>query len=98
MSVLRWDKPGKVTAGRAPPGVYIPDMPDARSFRARKVGGRDPRIEIRVTVGSQVLIMVRPETVRISMNGPAELDTQNWMRLIQAVWEAKDILWEDQKA
>ena len=108
MTVLRWDKPRKImsrteresiSADGAPPGVYVPNMSeqDQKTFRAKKIRGKDPRIEVRVTMGSQILIVVRPDKVRISMNGPAELNQAEWMRLVQAVWEAKDILWEDQK-
>jgi len=75
VSVLRWDKPKKVmsrpeweslSADGAPPGVYVPNMSEAdtRTFRAKKIGGKDPRIEIRVTLGSQIKIVVRPGPVK----------------------------------
>lgn len=103
MTVLRWDKPARVmsraeyesiSADGAPPGVYTPNMSgaDAATWRAKKIGGQDPRVEVRVLKGSQVLIVVRPREVRFSMNGPAQFTDQDWKDLSQAVSEARDAL------
>lgn len=59
--VLRRDKPPKImstekwqqiSADSAPPGVYMPNMSDAdaATWRAKLIGGRDRRVEIRITV------------------------------------------------
>ena len=56
-----WDKPRQVmtsteyeaiSADGAPPGVYAPNMSreDAYTWRAKKIGGKNPRVEIRKTV------------------------------------------------
>jgi hypothetical protein len=61
MSVLDWDKPGRVvsieewkgiSADSAPPGVYTPNMSDEdmKKWKAKYVGGKNPRVEIRKTV------------------------------------------------
>lgn len=100
MSVLNWSKPKpvmsrseyeRISAEGAPPGVYTPNMSDAdaATWRAKKIGGADPRVEIRVLRGSQVVIVVRPHAVRISMNGPTELDDEGWEEFVQAVGEAR---------
>src|SRR5271170_6535688 len=60
-SILTWDKPKQVmtrdeyeaiSADSAPPGVYTPNMSrvDTYKWRAKKVGGRNPRVEIRKSV------------------------------------------------
>jgi hypothetical protein len=105
MRVLNWATPPKVMSRRdyesisadgAPPGVYTPNMSDAdaATWRAKLIGGKDPRVEIRVLRGSQMLIVVRPDRVRISMNGPTELDMDDggWEQFIQAVAEAREVL------
>lgn len=103
MSVLNWGKPARVlsrsqyesiSAEGAPPGVYTPNMSDAdaATWRAKKIGGADPRIEIRVLRGSQVVIVVRPHTLRISMNGPIELDEDGYQQFISAIAEARIVL------
>jgi hypothetical protein len=104
--ILRWDKPKKkmsrqqwesISADSAPPGVYTPNMSDedAATWRAKKFGGLNSRVEIRVLKGSQVLIIVRPDgSVRISMNGPAELSETDWADFKSAVQEAQAVLRE----
>ena len=60
MSILMWDKPEKamsvekwksISADSAPPGVYTPNMSkeDKYRWKAKKVGGKYPRVEIRKT-------------------------------------------------
>jgi hypothetical protein len=99
-SVLMWDKPAKVmtteewqaiSADSAPPGVYVPNMSDAdrAAWKAKAIKGQDPRVEIRKTAGgTQVLIIVRPESVRMSMNGSATFTQEEWGELGTAVTEA----------
>jgi hypothetical protein len=69
-SVLSWDKPKKamsreeweaISADSAPPGVYTPNMSkeDARRWRAKKIGGANPRVEIRKTVSGDDPLDVR---------------------------------------
>jgi len=108
--LLDWSKPKKArtteehnttfVADGAPPGTYVPNMSDEdkRKWKAKRVGGKDPRVEIRKTAtgrarGSekqgpyaQVKLVVRPDkSVRFSANGKAELDV---IELIQALDEA----------
>jgi len=103
MNVLNWEKPRRVMSRRqyesisadgAPPGVYTPNMSDAdaATWRAKKIGGSDPRVEIRVLKGSQAVIVVRPHRLRVSMNGPVELDDDGYEQLIQAIAEARHVI------
>ena len=87
MNILSWDKPKKkmpveewkkISADGAPPGVYTPNMSqdDNLKWKAKKIGGEDPRVEIRKSFyhsnkkqypnnrcyGSQCLIVVRKKT------------------------------------
>ena len=59
--ILSWYKPEKVmsteewqriSADSAPPGVYTPNMSatDMAKWKAKYIGGRNPRVEIRKTV------------------------------------------------
>lgn len=61
MGILDWDKPRKVmsteewrtiSADSAPPGVYVPNMSDddMRKWKAKLIGGKNPRVEIRKTI------------------------------------------------
>ena len=102
--VLKWDKPKKVmtdaewqsvSADGAPPGVYVPNMSeqDRLAWKAKAIGGKDPRIEIRKSVrGAQVLIVVRDESVRMSMNGTSQFSRDEWAELNLAVAEATEYL------
>ncbi len=59
--LLCWDKPEKVRSTKehndmfvsdgAPPGTYVPNMSDEDKlkWKAKKIGGKDPRVEIRKT-------------------------------------------------
>jgi len=113
--VLNWDKPKKVmstedwksiSADGAPPGTYTPNMSsgDREKWKAKKVGGKDPRIEIRKTaVGqdatgqnhyAQTLLIVRPDgTVVMSANGKALLEADE---LMAAIVEAIAVLREEE--
>ena len=87
MPILDFNKPKKVmsteawksiSADGAPPGVYTSNMSttDMEKWKAKHIKGNDPRIEIRKTMSSQVLIVVRISTgdnisdVKMSCNGP----------------------------
>lgn len=102
--ILRWDAPKKkltdeawrsISADGAPPGVYTPNMSDedAKTWRAKKIGGKDPRVEIRVLKGSQMLVVVRPEGyMTVSMNGPMLFTPSDWADFQSAVEEAREVL------
>lgn len=102
--LLSWERPEKAqstekhnscTADGAPPGVYVPNMSeaDARKWRAKLVGGKDPRVEVRTTqCNANLVLIVRPHEVKLSMNGPACFDATTWEELQTAVREAKTIL------
>jgi hypothetical protein len=104
MGILMWDRPSRImttqewqaiSADSAPPGVYVPNMSEAdrMAWKARAIGGRDSRVEIRKTAGgTQVLIVVRPGSVRMSMNGPAFFTREEWGELETAVAEATGAL------
>jgi hypothetical protein len=121
MSVLMWDKPARAesteewkarSADGAPPGVYTPNMSDTdrRAWKARLIGGEDPRVEVRKTVtgtprksrhGSwnttsyaQVLIVVRADSVTMSANGTMEFSNDETSELFSAVAEARAALTE----
>lgn len=111
MNVLSWDKPKKArsaaehaatySADGAPPGVYVPNMSDAdaQRWRAKLIGGENPRVEIRKTLdGTQIKIVVTKEgrrnesVVTMSMNGPALFDETAWIELQWAIVEAGNAL------
>ena len=72
MSILMWEKPKKAMSTEewansggfdgGPPGGYIPNMSKADRLRwkAKYIGGKYPRVEIRKTTtnGSQLLVIV----------------------------------------
>lgn len=74
-------------------------------WKAKLIGprGGDPRVEIRKTAGSQILIVVRLDgkhnnNVIMSMNGPAWFSFKNLSELPEAVEEARLALVEQKKA
>lgn len=103
MSILSWDKPGKImtedewrsiAADGAPPGVYTPNMSaeDAARWKAKIIGshGDHPRVEIRKSArGVQLLIVVCEDEVAMSMNGTAKLTLTDYTDMLQAVVEAR---------
>jgi hypothetical protein len=103
--ILDWSKPGKamtteewqaISADSAPPGVYTPNMSreDMAKWKARHVGGRNPRVEIRKTTrnGTQILMTVTLGTVAMSMNGRAELSAGEFGEMHKAAGEARAVL------
>jgi hypothetical protein len=71
MGLLYWGKPEKIrsteshremhSADGAPPGTYVPNMPEADQYKwkAKRIGGTDPRIEIRKTTEGKKVIRDR---------------------------------------
>ena len=109
MAVLDFNKPKKVmsteawksiSADGAPPGVYTSNMSttDMEKWKAKHIKGADPRVEIRKTMGSQVLIVVRISTgddvsdIKMSCNGPIYMTFEQAQELQTAIQEAKEIL------
>lgn len=117
--ILSWDKPEKVmstaewqriSADGAPPGVYTPNMSaiNMAKWKAKYVGGENPRVEIRKTVigpsrsvpyrdwltnsYAQVLIIVDATSVRMSANGTAHFENSEFDQLAQAVDEARVVV------
>jgi hypothetical protein len=116
MAILDFNKPKKVmsteawksiSADGAPPGVYTSNMSttDMEKWKAKHIKGSDPRIEIRKTMSSQVLIVVRNitgeefghEAVKITTNGPIYMSFEQAEELQQAIQEAKEILLQSNK-
>lgn len=88
MTRLSWDKPKKIMSSQAReqeyqsdtsiPGTYVPNMSaeDKARWKAKYVGGDDPRVEVRVSItGVQVVMVIRgPSEVELSMNGKLKGD------------------------
>lgn len=97
----------KYQADGAPPGTWVPNMSDEWKLRwkAKMAGQRsdDLRTEVRKTTAGlhgdhvQVLMVVRPDSVRMSMNGTAEFSEREWAELPRAVDEARKAMrtWRD---
>jgi hypothetical protein len=98
MSTEEWEN---LSADGAPPGVYTPNMrrEDMFKWKAKHVRGKDPRVEIRKTVGRyvQVLIVVRDSGVTMSMNGTASFDNEEFNQLDQVIGEARYVLERHEK-
>lgn len=115
MPVLSFEKPKKLRSTEEHndifqsdtniAGTYVPNMSeeDKLKWKAKKISGDDPRVEIRKTVYgkapdiavsgyAQVLIVVRKSSVVISSNGRMVFDATNWDDLKDAVDEARNIL------
>ncbi len=106
-NILSWDTPKKARSSAAHaeqfqsdtgvPGTYQPNMSEAdkRKWKAKRIDGQDPRVEIRkstVHLGTQILIKVRVTGVTFSMNGVAHLAMSEYLDLLQAVNEAQGAL------
>jgi hypothetical protein len=112
MSILSWEKPKKARSTDAHneahqsdtgiPGTYVPNMSDADKdrWKAKKVGGKRPRVEIRKTARgaglidgkptyAQVLLVVTADKVQVSSNGKAVLNAEEVMG---AIGEARAVL------
>lgn len=101
MKVLYWDEVKKARqteehneyqADGAPPGTYRNNMSeeDEMRWRAKKIGGKDPRVEVRTSLpGANLVIVVRPDEMKISANGPMYFNHVKWEQFIKAIQEAK---------
>lgn len=110
--ILSWEKPKKARSTEAHneahqsdtgiPGTYVPNMSDAdqEAWKARKIGGEHPRVEIRKTARgeslidgkptyAQILLVVTRDKVQISSNGKAVLDAE---QVMVAISEARTAL------
>jgi hypothetical protein len=118
--ILDFDKPKKVLATEehnklyssdsGVTGTYTSNMSseDMMKWKAKQIGGDDPRIEIRKTVegidpslakrfnhghcSAQLLVIVRPDSVIVSSNGRVVYSNKVWIEYQQAVTEAQKIL------
>lgn len=78
MKILTFEKPKKITNDPeslggfcgGPEGGYIPNMSqeDIEKYKAKKVGGEVPRVEIRVSHPSEVLIKVKNKFINPPKN------------------------------
>lgn len=102
MSVLCWGpKPKKIrsteahnakySADCAPPGTYVPNMSreDNQSWKAKKIGGFDQRVEIRFATTAQVVLIVTKKSIQFSSNGKALISIG---KLLSAIEEARACL------
>jgi hypothetical protein len=106
MTILSWEQPKRASDPEAHAaryqsdtgirGTYVPNMSaeDQARWKAKLIGGPDPRVEIRrrVTPGTLVLLVVYGDNLKLSMNGPARLTDAEWEQMAQAVAEAKRAL------
>ena len=102
MSVLSFEKPKKVrstsehndtfASDSGVAGTYVPNMShaDCEKWKAKLIGGDNPRVEIRKTLnGVQVLMIVWPDfSTRITANGPMTFSSKDWLDLQSARNEA----------
>ena len=105
MSILSFEKPKKILSTEEHneryssdtniAGTYVPNMSqeDRLKWKAKKIGGPTPRVEIRKTVMSaQVLLIVYKTGLRMSANGRMIFDNKVWEELQTAVKEARELL------
>lgn len=101
-SLLSFDKPAKLRpttehnalhqSDSGVAGTYVPNMSmdDSLKWRAKRITGKDPRVEIRKTLkGSQMLLVVRPHEVTMSTNGRLSFSWVEFDQLEKAVSEAR---------
>lgn len=100
--MLIWEKPKKLKttqehndtygADGAPPGAYVPNMSneDKLKWKAKRITGKDYRVEIRKTIiGTQMVVIVRPDSIKISANGPINMSHIEFNEFNVAIKEAK---------
>ena len=110
--ILTWDTPKKVipkdewkkmSFDGGPDGGYVPNMSwsDRLKWKAKQIGGEDPRVEIRKTfeeTGAQVLAIVRWKNKKdtpdltISTNNKIGMSFGDWFDFNEAVKEAMERL------
>lgn len=101
MSILSFDKPKKLIPTEEHnayyksdtdiAGTYVPNMSEAdkKRWKGKRVGGKDPRVEIRKVLSgndpgtgyhayAQILIVVRKSGVVMSTNGRMVFQPQTW--------------------
>lgn len=121
MSILSWDKPKKATSKEVhdanhvfdggPVGGYVPNMSDEDmgKWKAKLTGTRrgHPQVEIRKTLGSQILLIVslggytykyytpentKDKNIHFSTNGPLQMTFADIHEMYGAIEEAKEYL------
>lgn len=102
MPIVNWQQPRQVRSPKEHAdyfksdtniaGTYVPNMSeeDRLRWKGKKIGGADPRVELRKGYrGALVLVVVRPTTLRVSMNGTAVMSIDDWITFMGAVNEAQ---------
>lgn len=107
MGVIDWNKPEKLrstvehnnmySSDSGVAGTYMPNMSeeDMLKWKGKKFLKTDnPRVEIRKTMGSNVLITVTDKKpfVTISANGKIHMSEQIFNEFVEAINEARSIL------
>lgn len=108
MALLSFDKPAKVRSTEehnemyisdsGVAGTYVPNMSDKDmlAWKAKYIGGNNPRIEIRKTLANKMYVniklIVTLESVQMSQNGTAYWNSEDWFDLHTAILEARSIL------
>lgn len=102
--ILSFDKPKKLRSSNAHAemyssdtgiaGTYVPNMSetDKVKWKAKRIKGSDPRVEIRKTLlngYAQVLLVVRADSITMSANGKMIWTNPLWEDLNKAVMEAR---------
>jgi hypothetical protein len=108
MSLLKWDKPKKLkptdehnreySSSANIDGTYIPNMSskDMQEWKAEMCGQKVPplRVVIRKTAQNhvQMKLVVYDQSLDLSMNGTARLNSSDLTNLTRAVAEARDAM------
>ena len=107
MGVIDWNKPKKVrsteehndffSSDSGVAGTYMPNMSeeDMLKWKGKKFIKTDnPRVEIRKTMGSNVLIIVsnKEPFIQLSTNGKINMSEQVFDEFVEAINEAREIL------
>lgn len=105
MILLSWEEPPQQRSPTAHadtfqsdtgiPGTFVPNMSveDQQRWKAKLIGGKDPRVEVRKRFGVALgVIVVRYDRVTLSFNGKAEMTATTWTELQQAINEAQQEL------
>lgn len=107
---INWNKPKKIRSTEkyiiyfsdsGIDGTYVPNMSreDMESWKGKRIGGDNKRIELRKTFNvktyyAQMLIVIRPgnendPNILISTNGKIALDFSMWEELKEVIEEAR---------
>jgi hypothetical protein len=113
MSILNWNIPKKARPTKehqerhssdcGVPGTYVPNMSDEdkKAWKAKKIGGKRPRVDIRKTTKgpslsdgkptyAQMIIVVTRDKVQFSTNAKAVFDGKELLRALSEAWGALD--------